>query len=160
HAQPMVNFWNRSMSITPTAGSAAPIRSGRWGITAPTSRPPFEPPWMARREGRVHFSPPSHPPPPLKPSHTLLLFPFFLFPLPPPRATLRAAPPPPPEIRARQDPATLHPREPGRLERRRLRDVEAAVAVEQHGTLAVGRGSLPEGERHRHAGAVLARVED
>ena len=32
------------MSITPTAGSAAPKRSGRWVMQAPTSRPPLDPP--------------------------------------------------------------------------------------------------------------------
>ena len=48
-----VNRWKRSMSITPTAGSAAPKSSGRWFSTAPTSSPPFEPPAMASREGRV-----------------------------------------------------------------------------------------------------------
>ena len=33
--------------MTPTCGIATPNRSGRWFITAPTSRPPFDPPWMA-----------------------------------------------------------------------------------------------------------------
>ena len=40
----MVNLWKRSMSITPTAGSAAPKRSGRCVMHAPTSRPPLLPP--------------------------------------------------------------------------------------------------------------------
>ena len=47
-AQPMVNLWNRSMSITPTAGKAAPNSSGRCVIAAPTSSPPFDPPAMAK----------------------------------------------------------------------------------------------------------------
>jgi hypothetical protein len=33
-----------SMSITPTWGSAAANKSGRWLTTAPTSKPPFEAP--------------------------------------------------------------------------------------------------------------------
>ena len=51
--RPSVNLWKRSMSITPTAGRQAPNRSGRWVITAPTSRPPLLPPWMASLSGRV-----------------------------------------------------------------------------------------------------------
>ena len=35
------------MSITPTAGIAAPNRSGRWFSTAPTSSPPLLPPKIA-----------------------------------------------------------------------------------------------------------------
>src|ERR1044071_1017389 len=44
------------MSITPTPGSATATRSGRCSITAPTSRPPFEPPSMPSRAGDVNFS--------------------------------------------------------------------------------------------------------
>ena len=42
--------------MTPTAGKATPKSSGRWAMTAPTSRPPFEPPSMARRGVDVYFS--------------------------------------------------------------------------------------------------------
>ena len=48
----MVNLWKRSISITPTAGRAAPNSSGRWVRQAPTSSPPFEPPWIASLAGR------------------------------------------------------------------------------------------------------------
>ena len=37
------------MSMTPTAGSAAPNSSGRCVIAAPTSRPPLLPPEIASR---------------------------------------------------------------------------------------------------------------
>ena len=49
----MVNLWKRSMSMTPTAGRQAPYRSGRWVMQAPTSRPPLEPPWIAKLLGEV-----------------------------------------------------------------------------------------------------------
>ena len=52
-AQPMVNLWKRSMSITPTAGRQAPNRSGRCVRQAPTSSPPLLPPSIASRCGRV-----------------------------------------------------------------------------------------------------------
>ena len=48
----MVNLWKRSMSSTPTSGTAAPNSSGCWVRHAPTSRPPLDPPLMAMRSGR------------------------------------------------------------------------------------------------------------
>ena len=39
--------WRARMSTTPTAGSAAAKRSGRWVIAAPTSNPPLLPPEIA-----------------------------------------------------------------------------------------------------------------
>ena len=50
---PTVNLWKRSMSITGTWGIATAASSGRWVITAPTSSPPFDPPFMASRSGEV-----------------------------------------------------------------------------------------------------------
>jgi len=41
---PPVNFWKRSMSITPTVGSATAKRSGRWLATAPIKSPPLDRP--------------------------------------------------------------------------------------------------------------------
>ena len=43
----MVNFWKRSMSMTPTFGKVAPKRSGRCVMHAPTSNPPLLPPPIA-----------------------------------------------------------------------------------------------------------------
>ncbi len=48
----MVNLWNRNISITPTAGKAAPNNSGRCVIQAPTSKPPLLPPAIANFAGR------------------------------------------------------------------------------------------------------------
>jgi hypothetical protein len=42
--------------MTPTAGRHAPNNSGRCVITAPTSKPPLEPPWIASFFGLVYFS--------------------------------------------------------------------------------------------------------
>jgi hypothetical protein len=39
--------------MTPTAGSATAKRSGRCSITAPTRRPPFEPPEIPSFAGDV-----------------------------------------------------------------------------------------------------------
>ena len=53
----MVNLWKRSMSITPTAGRAAPNSSGRWVMQAPTSSPPLLPPWIASSRGNREVFP-------------------------------------------------------------------------------------------------------
>ena len=42
--------------MTPTAGTAAPKRSGRCVTHAPTRRPPLLPPWMASFGVEVYFS--------------------------------------------------------------------------------------------------------
>ncbi len=61
------------MSSTPTAGSATANRSGRWIIEAATSRPPFEPPRIASREGVVYFSRTRCSPAAMKSSNTFCL---------------------------------------------------------------------------------------
>ena len=65
------------MSITPTAGSAAPKSSGRCVITAPMSSPPFDPPWIARRLGLVHFSETRYSAAAMKSSNTFCLRAFL-----------------------------------------------------------------------------------
>ena len=61
------------MSITPTAGSAAPNRSGRCVIAAPTSRPPLLPPPIASFGVDVYFSVISHSAAAMKSSKTFCL---------------------------------------------------------------------------------------
>jgi hypothetical protein len=61
------------MSITPTAGSATANRSGRCVITAPTSRPPFEPPRMASLPGDVYLLATRYSAAPMKSSNTFCL---------------------------------------------------------------------------------------
>ena len=46
-----MNWSKRSMSITPTPGATASNRSGRWLVTAPTSRPPLDRPDRGRPLG-------------------------------------------------------------------------------------------------------------
>src|SRR5664279_750240 len=65
------------MSMTPTAGSAAPKSSGRWVMQAPTSRPPLEPPWMASLGVTVYFSLMSHSAAAMKSSKTFCLWRSF-----------------------------------------------------------------------------------
>ena len=65
------------MSITPTAGSAAPKRSGRCVIAAPTSRPPLLPPPIASLGVEVYLFAISHSAAPMKSSNTFCLF-FFI----------------------------------------------------------------------------------
>ena len=72
----MVNLWNRSMSITPACWMTTLKRSGRWFATAPTSRPPFETPWMASRSGDVYLFLTSHSAAPMKSSKTFCFLSF------------------------------------------------------------------------------------
>src|SRR5256885_535923 len=113
------------MSVSGTSQTAARKSSGRCVRTAATSRPPFEPPRIARPPGR---SPP--------PAQGVLgggdeVAEAFLFPREhagrvPPLAVLAAAA----QVRHGVAAAALKPqREATRVKRRRLRDVEAAVAV-------------------------------
>ena len=69
-----MNFWKRSMSITPTAGIAAPNRSGRWFSTAPTSRPPLLPPKIASFGVEVYLLAISHSAAAMKSSKTFCFF--------------------------------------------------------------------------------------
>ena len=62
------------MSITPTCGIATRNRSGRWLITAPTSRPPFEPPCAASFDGLVYLLAISHSAAAMKSSNTFCFF--------------------------------------------------------------------------------------
>src|SRR2546429_519392 len=73
----MVNFWKRSMSMTPTAGSAAPNRSGRWFSTAPISRPPLLPPEIASFFGEVYLLAINHSAAAMKSSNTFCFFSFM-----------------------------------------------------------------------------------
>ena len=47
HAGPIVNLWNRNMSITPTLLITAPNSCGSCCEQAATNNPPFDPPWIA-----------------------------------------------------------------------------------------------------------------
>src|SRR4051812_21610375 len=53
-ASPTVNLWKRSMSSTPTSGTAAPNSSGCCVRQAPTSNPPLDPPLIAIFDGFDH----------------------------------------------------------------------------------------------------------
>ena len=64
------------------------------------------------------------------------------------------------QIGDRVDAAHLEPHQPADAERRRERDVEAAVAVEQRRMAAVELDVLAVHDEHRDLGAVLAREED
>ena len=64
------------MSITPTCGMATRNSSGRWLMTAPTSRPPFDPPWMASLAGDVYLLAMSHSAAAMKSSKTFCFFSF------------------------------------------------------------------------------------
>src|SRR5690606_12181584 len=119
-------FGNRTMSITPTAGSAAPNRSGRWFRAAPTNRPPFDPPWIASFGVDVYLFAISHSPAAMKSSKTfcfLSFAPFSHHSLPyslPPRRFATAYTPPITShgIRATENPAvigTLKPPYPYRI---------------------------------------------
>ena len=73
----MVNSRKRSMSMTPTWGTAAPNSSGRCSNVAPTSRPPFERPVIASLFGFVNFSRIRYSPAAAKSSKTFCLFVFM-----------------------------------------------------------------------------------
>ena len=122
------------MSITPTAGSAAPKSSGRWVMQAPTSRPPFEPPAIASLGGVVYLCSISHSAAAMKSSKTFCL--RQLRPRLVPRLAVFAAAA---QVGLGIDAPHLHPDQVAHAERRRQRDVEAAVAVEQ------GRGPRRSG---------------
>ena len=62
------------MSMTPTCGTAARNRSGRWLMTAPTSSPPFEPPCAASFAGDVYLLAISHSAAAMKSSKTFCFF--------------------------------------------------------------------------------------
>ena len=65
------------MSMTPTPGNATLNRSGRWFMTAPTSRPPFEPPCIASRSLDVYLLAIIHSAAAMKSSKTFCLLAFM-----------------------------------------------------------------------------------
>src|SRR5215471_18358816 len=151
----MVNFWKRSMSMTPTFGKAAPKRSGRCVMTAPTSNPPLLPPPIAsfgvdvnllsirycagRDEIIEHIL--------FRVKHPGLM-PFL--------AVLAAAP----QVRNSVNAAHFHPDQISRRERRRAGNVEPAIAVKISRRLAVSFHSFFVWDKHRHARAIGALVKD
>ena len=60
--------------MTPTAGTAAPKRSGLWFRTAPTRRPPLDPPTIPRCAGEVQRFATSHSAAAMKSSKTFCFF--------------------------------------------------------------------------------------
>src|SRR5262249_17301830 len=67
---------------------------------------------------------------------------------------------PAPQIRLRINAAHLHPDQITDRKRRRQRDAETAVAVEQRRILTVELQALFARDEHRHARAILAVVKD
>ena len=65
------------MSKTPTWGIATAKRSGRWFVTAPIKRPPFEPPWIASFLLEVYLCSIKYSPAAIKSSKTFCFFIFF-----------------------------------------------------------------------------------
>ncbi len=143
------------MSITPTAGSAAPNSSGRWFSTAPTSRPPLLPPAIASFGAEVYLSPIRYSAAAMKSSKTFCFSgePAGVVPV---LAVLAAAA----QAGDGVDAAHLEPGDRARREGRRHRDVEAAVAGEQRRVLAVARRPLARGDEQRDPRAVLRGIED
>ena len=92
------------MSITPTAGSAAPKSSGRWVMQAPTSRPPFDPPAIASLGVEVYLCAISHSAAAMKSSKTFCFLSFV-------PALCHSSPysPPPAQVGLGVDAPHLHP---------------------------------------------------
>src|SRR6266478_2080360 len=154
HAHPMVKRWKRSMSMTPTSGSAAPNKSGRSLSTAPTSRPVAA---AGNRQcclRRIFLGDQ-----PVGGGDEViedLLLVQLCSRQVPLLAVLTAAA----KIGDRIHSAHLHPDQPAHREPRRDADLEPAVPEEIRRIPSVQLHPFPEGEEHRHARAVLARVED
>ena len=142
------------MSMTPTAGRQAPNRSGRWVITAPTKQAAVGAA-LHRQLGRLGVAFLAQP---LGDGDAIvedvLLFELGAGPVPF-LAVLAAAAEAGLHIHA----AHLEPQQPADRERRRQRDVEPAVAVEQRRVVAVALQALLGRDEHRHLGPVLARDE-
>ena len=138
------------MSITPTAGSATANRSGRCCSTAPTSRPPFEPPMMPSFAGEVYFSLTRYSATAMKSSNTFCFFSRL-------PALCHASPysAPPRMLTVTQMPPSSSQAGTSEPVGRQRADRKAAVAVQHRGMTAVERQSLARRQEERHARAVL-----
>ena len=121
------------MSRTPTSGTAAPISSGCWREHRADQQAAVRAAVDHDVVGRVHSDDASQRAQPAKSSKTFC-FCVALAGVVPLLAELAAAA----QVRDDEQPAALDPDQPARVERRRHRDVEPAVAVEQGRYVAAG----------------------
>ncbi len=143
------------MSMTPTAGSATAKSSGRCSITAPTSRPPFEPPMMPSVCGEAYVSWTRYSAAAMKSSNTFCFFSNI-------PASCQASPYslPPRMLAVTQTPPRSRNAGTSLPIRRQHRDVESAVAVQHRRIRPVFLEVLAVRDEHRHARAVLRGGED